>query len=194
MLQESRGRPVFFWRCPHSLLAVTLTQPPVQWTTYHLFPLCCVVAPHCISAGWIESATFSLLLPAFLSGGLIILSLARLPRNSGPEFNNERRAIIIIISPPPLKIGGVAVQWSLLVSPVSRNDSSLVKNRAGRRVVWKRSPSSSTDRPLRGRTSLLNERGFFCRRHSSPYSSYGYKRGTLIQLLSTFFRGQVGAG
>ena len=111
MLQESRGRPVIFWRCPHSLLAVTLTQPPVQWTTYHLFPLCCVVAPHCISAGWIESATFSLLLPAFLSGGLIILSLARLPRNSGPEFNNERRAIIIIISPPPFKIGGAAVQW-----------------------------------------------------------------------------------
>ena len=174
MLQESRGRPVIFWRCPHSLLAVTLTQPPVQWTTYLLFPLCCVVAPHCISAGWIESATFSLFLPAFLSGGLIILSLARLPRNSGPEFNNERRAIIIIISPPPLKIGGAAVQWSLLVSPVSRNDSSLVKNRAGRRVVWKRSPSSSTERwrcagrPRGGRTSLLNERGFFCRRHSSP--------------------------
>ena len=38
-------------------------------------------------------------------------SLARLPRNSGPEFNNERRAIIIIISPPPFKIGGAAVQW-----------------------------------------------------------------------------------
>ena len=147
-----------------------------------------------VQVGSSRPHSLSFFLPFSQVASSFSLSLARLPRNSGPEFNNERRAIIIIISPPPFKIGGAAVQWSLLVSPVSRNDSSLVKNRAGRRVVWKRSPSSSrkrwrcAGRPRGGRTSLLSERLFSAGDIQALPSSYGIQKRkpnpALVNILS----------